>query len=549
MRGYWFVVILLFASIFCNLLLLLEKVQVASLHPCNELKATGYRVSKMAENEQARPLSSKQRSLVSRKTGDSFTQAIHYHNNGPTPPIMLVRPLCFPQECAEGAGQELKTIYARHGIFVTEKESDPWRVLIGNPYKGLPKLTRMWQKSNVIPGLLNVCLPERLCRLYRDVARRFGASWEAWRFMPRCFVLPEDGDAFKMAATSGSSDWLWRRAGSKRGKGGKARIFGGVKSYGDMMALGLNESQPEAKSDELPFGLVEEYITKPLLVNKRKHTLKLYALIQSFDPLEMYLYERGEVLFANQPYEDGAEHLNSTCMHFDMSSSPRASNCSKGYDNVSLYWGLEHYWAELQNAHIVKTPDFLWLRIKEVATQAGLFIASTVLSHWRKTYSKDKLPGKAYWKNGFSLIGIDVVIDEMKQPWIVDIDCGPGFSHLGTKSEPLKAKLLKNMVESYLKLNGYFAEKFSRASYRDLFSAQFDSFCSSRGGCTEEEGRRIVSHEDSVHSRSKFSLLFPRVETVGKYAKTWRATMPDNSDILVQWALHRRNRKATSKPN
>ena len=446
LRNYLFVVALLFVSIICNLLLLLEKAQLANLDPCVDLKATGYRTAMKFVDERSSTASTRNDAPKSKSHSqpDSLEQAIRYHSAGPRPPVAFVRPLC-EEPCATLAANAIRAIYEANGIYTTSQDADPWTLLIANTYRGLPKLTKIWQRTNAIPGLLDVCLAERLCRLIRDAKKRFGEAWTAREFAPRCYVLPEDGDVLRqVAAASGASHWLWRSAGSKRGRGARARILNDV-----TMALQLQQPKNDSHSldetvvtDQYPVGLLEEYIGAPLLVNnKRKHTLRIYALIQSFDPLQIYVYERGEVFFASWPYEYKDGETPERCMHFDVSLT---RNCSRPdqeqYPDIVLYWSLDRYWTELQHAGVIKSPDFLWGRIKDVVTQAGLLVASTVLSHWEKTYSRDKMPGKAYWRNGFSLVGFDVIVDETKRPWIVDIDCGPGLSHLGSKSELLKVK-------------------------------------------------------------------------------------------------------------
>jgi hypothetical protein len=47
--------------------------------------------------------------------------------------------------------------------------------------------------------------------------------------------------------------------------------------------------------------LVQKYITNPFLMNGFKHTLRIYVLISSFDPLRVYINENGIAKFATSP--------------------------------------------------------------------------------------------------------------------------------------------------------------------------------------------------------------------------------------------------------
>ena len=49
--------------------------------------------------------------------------------------------------------------------------------------------------------------------------------------------------------------------------------------------------------------VVQRYVPNPLLINGRKHDLRVYALITSCDPLVVYMYRRrGMVKFSSQKH-------------------------------------------------------------------------------------------------------------------------------------------------------------------------------------------------------------------------------------------------------
>lgn len=55
---------------------------------------------------------------------------------------------------------------------------------------------------------------------------------------------------------------------------------------------------PQAKQ-----AVVQEYIHKPLLIDKLKFDIRLYVLVKSLEPLEIYIAKEGLTRFCTEPYQ------------------------------------------------------------------------------------------------------------------------------------------------------------------------------------------------------------------------------------------------------
>lgn len=62
---------------------------------------------------------------------------------------------------------------------------------------------------------------------------------------------------------------------------------------------------PQAKQ-----AVVQEYIQRPLLIDKLKFDIRLYVLIKSMEPLEIYIAKEGLTRFCTEPYQVGLKKRN-----------------------------------------------------------------------------------------------------------------------------------------------------------------------------------------------------------------------------------------------
>lgn len=74
---------------------------------------------------------------------------------------------------------------------------------------------------------------------------------------------------------------------------------------------------------KIPYGeaaIVQKYLAKPLLFDGYKFDLRLYVLVTSFSPLEVFIYKEGFGRFASRPYDVESATLADTYIHLTNSS-------------------------------------------------------------------------------------------------------------------------------------------------------------------------------------------------------------------------------------
>lgn len=80
-----------------------------------------------------------------------------------------------------------------------------------------------------------------------------------------------------------------------------------IKDPNDVRLAGSLQSRP---------AVVQEYICKPLLVDKLKFDIRLYVLLKSLEPLEIYIAKDGLSRFCTEPYQEPTlKNLHQVFMH------------------------------------------------------------------------------------------------------------------------------------------------------------------------------------------------------------------------------------------
>ncbi|OXB76378.1 UNVERIFIED_CONTAM: hypothetical protein H355_006789 [Colinus virginianus] len=80
-----------------------------------------------------------------------------------------------------------------------------------------------------------------------------------------------------------------------------------IKDPSDVRPAGSLQSRP---------AVVQEYICKPLLVDKLKFDIRLYVLLKSLEPLEIYIAKDGLSRFCTEPYQEPTlKNLHQVFMH------------------------------------------------------------------------------------------------------------------------------------------------------------------------------------------------------------------------------------------
>ena len=175
--------------------------------------------------------------------------------------------------------------------------------------------------------------------------------------------------------------------------------------------------------------VVQQYITNPLLIHGYKFDIRLYAVVISYHPLVIYLYNDGIVRFSCEKYDLSAlgnvyAHLTNTSIN-KHSSSYHIDKAGIGLGSKWTVKQLRHY---LHQCHVDDSD--LWWKIISII---NLTIIPQISEVPKAT-------------NCFELYGFDVLVDKNMKPWLLEVNFSPSLNH-DCAVDAIKKDMLGDLID------------------------------------------------------------------------------------------------------
>uniref|UniRef100_A0AC11BRW8 Tubulin tyrosine ligase like 11 n=1 Tax=Ovis aries TaxID=9940 RepID=A0AC11BRW8_SHEEP len=159
---------------------------------------------------------------------------------------------------------------------------------------------------NKFPGMTEMVRKITLSRAVRIMQNLFP---EEYNFYPRSWILPDEFQLFvAQVRMVKDGDPSWKPTFIvKPDSGCQGDGIYLIKDPSDIRLSGTLQSRP---------AVVQEYICKPLLIDKLKFDIRLYVLLKSLEPLEIYIAKDGLSRFCTEPYQEPSpKNLHHIFMH------------------------------------------------------------------------------------------------------------------------------------------------------------------------------------------------------------------------------------------
>lgn len=309
-----------------------------------------------------------------------------------------------------------------------ENNDDSWDVLWTDNAVGPDRLSRMkhYQKINHFPGMYAISRKNYLAYNLNKLRKQFP---DDYNFYPRTWVIPSDlGEIKNFLILNKNSYLIVKPEASCQGRG----IF------------------LTRKFEDIDNGckfVVQEYLSKPYLIDSLKFDLRIYVLVTGCCPLRIFVHREGLVRFATEKYvrPNGFNCWN-MCMHLTNYAVNKGNpnfvyNDDVKKDFVGHKRSLKSTFLFFEKQGV--DTEELWKKIEDIIIKT-ICSAQPILSHHYKSCQPDDFSNSMC----FEILGFDVILDSNLTPYILEVNHTPSF----TTDSPLDFSVKQTIILEALKL-------------------------------------------------------------------------------------------------
>ncbi|NXJ27914.1 TTL11 polyglutamylase, partial [Dicrurus megarhynchus] len=266
---------------------------------------------------------------------------------------------------------------------------------------------------NKFPGMTETVRKITLSRAMRTMQNLFP---EEYNFYPRSWILPEELSLFvEEVRTMKDSDPSWKPTFIVKPDGGcQGDGIYLIKDPGDIRLTGSIQSRP---------AVVQEYICKPLLMDELKFDIRLYVLLKSLEPLEIYIAKDGLSRFCTEPYQEPTlKNLHQVFMHLTNYSLNIHSGNFIHSDSVNT--GSKRTFSSILCRLSSKGADVkkLWSEIISLVIKTIIALTPEL-----KVYYQSDIPAGKPGPTCFQILGFDILLMTDLKPVLLEVNANPSM--------------------------------------------------------------------------------------------------------------------------
>ncbi|KAG8447555.1 hypothetical protein GDO86_014889 [Hymenochirus boettgeri] len=266
---------------------------------------------------------------------------------------------------------------------------------------------------NKFPGMADLVRKINLSRAVRTMQELYP---EEYNFYPQSWILPEEFHLFDaQVRLAKENDPTWRPTFIVKPDGGcQGDGIYLIKDPSEIRLMGSLQSRPS---------VVQEYIGKPFLMDKLKFDIRLYVLLKSIEPLEIYIAKEGLTRFCTEPYQEpNHKNLHHVYMHLTNYSLNIHSDNYVHSDNI--HTGSKRTFSSILYRLSAKGVD-----VKKVWSDIISLVIKTILAlvPELKVYNQAEIPPGKPGPTCFQILGFDILLKKNLKPVLLEVNANPSM--------------------------------------------------------------------------------------------------------------------------
>lgn len=337
-----------------------------------------------------------------------------------------------------------------------------------------------WQVVNRIPNMNYLCRKAPYVYGVQKIMKFFPSLFT---FLPQSFVLPMQEEEFIKAHETQNKRFIIKPDGGSFGRG--------------ITILDPNQQYMSQKG----LAVAQEYIESYLL-DETKFDFRVYVLISSVTPLNIFVYRDGVARFCSEKYS--ANNIYAQLTNVALNKGRPGVDISKISQLISDVLPIM--------ASKGVDVNLLWKKIDRAVTLAVISSYGSLVRG-----EKRRCPAKAY-PRCFQMLGFDVLFDKELNPWILEVNYRPSLKFYRGRERRMKVGMIKDVLRIACPLQAAQAALIAR-----------------RWGWSEDTWRTFIEENPDVVEACKFS----KEEAIrnSKFVQTFPPTQEENMvyhDVLAK---------------
>ncbi|KAM4662215.1 tubulin polyglutamylase TTLL11 isoform 2-T2 [Discoglossus pictus] len=266
---------------------------------------------------------------------------------------------------------------------------------------------------NKLPGMTEMVRKINLSRAVRTMQELFP---EEYNFYPKSWILPEEFQLFAaQVRMAKENDPSWKPTFIVKPDGGcQGDGIYLIKDPNEIRSMGSLQNRPS---------VVQEYISKPLLMDNLKFDIRLYVLLRSIEPLEIYIAKDGLSRFCTEPYQ-APHHKNLHHVYMHLTNYSLNIHSGNFIHSDSVHTGSKRTFSSILYRLSSKGVD-----IKKVWSDIISLVIKTIIAllpELKVNYQAYIPPGKP-GPTCFQILGFDILLRKNLKPVLLEVNANPSM--------------------------------------------------------------------------------------------------------------------------